>query len=241
MRPTAPPLRPGFFPRASRSPPHPRGKLPAAAKASPSFAPDPAPLASLRAPPNTAIRPKSAPSPPQIARSMLCGKRREGTAPPPARELPEWASPSPTWPAVPGTKSAPSIILHDGRHQPRRKVLRHAIQRRILLFKKILDAVWIVGVRRNLVLVAEDKIVCAIENLPCRPLFERDLALQRNQHGRRAPRRSIKQQRHRFQAQHFAAQYRIPVRRVGHHAVGSLRQKFMHRGGSQSLFDAVAG
>src|SRR2546430_10990419 len=51
--------------------------------------------------------------------------------------------------------------------------------------------------RGNFVLVAENKIVRVIENLSRLALFEGDLALQGNQHRRRAPRRRIKEQWHR--------------------------------------------
>src|SRR3989442_2811320 len=108
MRPIAPRPRPGFSLRAFRSLPHPRGKPPAAAKAWPSFAPDPAPPASLHDPPSTATLPKSAKPPARISQSIAFGRRREGTAPPPAAELPEQAFPSPAAPPIPAAKSAPS-------------------------------------------------------------------------------------------------------------------------------------
>src|SRR5258708_490468 len=60
--------------------------------------------------------------------------------------------------------SSSSIILNHRRHQPRSKVLRQTVQRRILLFKKILNAGWVLHVRGNLVLVPETKIVRLITN-----------------------------------------------------------------------------
>src|SRR5882762_2347856 len=233
--------RPGFFHPASQWPPGPRGKSPAAVKAWPWFAPDPAQPASRRAQPNTATLPRSAPLPQRIYQSTVFDTRPEGTVLPQARELPGRVSPLPAAPPIPLAKSAPSIVLHYRRHQPRRKVLRHAIQRGVLLFKKVLNAVWIVCVCGNLVLVAENKIVRMIENLSRLALFKRDFALQGNQHGGRASRRRIEQQRYRFHTQHLAPQHRVAVRRVGNHAIRSLGEEFMHRGGRQSLLNAVAG
>src|SRR5216684_5699460 len=215
--------RPGFSRRASRLPPHPRGKPTVAAKAWEVSGPVRTPPASLRDLPNNATPPTSAMLPARISRSIVFGRRREGTVLPPAGELPEWASPSPAAPAILPAIPAPSIVLHHRRHQPRRKVLRHALQCRVLLFKKILNANWVVHVRGNFVLVAENKIVRVIENLARLALFERDLALHGDQHGRRAPRCRIKQQRHRFQTKHLAPQHRIRVRRIGHHSIRGLR------------------
>src|SRR6267378_1532739 len=237
----APRPRPGFSRRASRLLPHPRGKPPVAAKAWEASAPVRTPPASLRDLPNSATPPTSATLPARISRSIVFGSRREDTVLPLAGELPEWASPSPAAPAILPAIPAPSIVLHHRRHQPRRKVLCHALQCRVLLFKKILNANWVVHVRGDFVLVAENKIVRVIENLSRLALFERDLALQGYQHRRRAPRRRIKQQRHRFQTQHLAPQHRVAVRRIGYHSVRGLQQEFMHRRGRQSLLDAVTG
>src|SRR3981189_1107456 len=176
--------RPGFSRRASRSPPHSRGKPPVAAIAWPWFAPDPALPASPHGPPNNATPPKSAPPPARISRSIGICKRRADTSLPLAKGLPEQACPSPAAQAIPAVKSAPSIVLHHRRHQPRCKVLRHSVQCGVLLFKKVLNAAGITCVRRNLILVAKNKIVRVIENLSRLALFKRDLALQRNQHGR---------------------------------------------------------
>src|SRR6202171_5261905 len=215
----APRPRPGFSRRASRLLPYPRGKPPVAAKAWEASALVRTLPASLRARPNNATPPRSATLPARISRSIVFGRRREGTVLPPAGELPEWASPSPAAPAILPAIPAPSIVLHYRRHQPRRKVLRHALQCRVLLFKKVLNADWVVHVRGNFVLVAKNKIVRVIENLSRLPLFERDLAPHGDQHGRRAPRRRIKQQRHSFQTKHLAPQDRIRVRRIGHHSI----------------------
>src|ERR1700682_2921027 len=215
--------RPGFSRRASRLLPHPRGKPPVAPKAWEASAPVRTPPASLRALPNNATPPRSATLPARISRSIVFGRRREGTVLPPAGELPEWASPFPAAPAILPVKPAPSIVLHHRRHQPRRKVLRHSLQCRVLLFKKVLDADWVVHVRGNFVLVAKNKIVRVIENLSRLALFERDLAPHGDQHGRRPSRCGIKQQRHRIQTKHLAPQNRIPVRRIGHHSIRGLR------------------
>src|SRR6266478_362549 len=179
-RRAAPRPRRGFSPPASRSLRYPRGKPPAAAKASPWFAPDPAPPVSLLAPPNNATPPRSATLQPRISRPIVFGRRREGTALLPAAESPEWASPSPAVPAILPATLVPSIVLHYRRYQARRKVLRHAVQRRVLFLKKVFDAVCVIHVRGNFVLVAENKIVRVIENLSRLALFEGDLALQRN-------------------------------------------------------------
>src|SRR5258708_5673510 len=140
-RRAAPRPHPGFSLPTSQLRLHLRGKPPAEAKAWPSFAPDPAPFASPRAQPNIATPPRSEKFPAQIFRSSGRGRHREGTPPPPAKELLEQVSPSPAGRAIPEAKSAPSIILHHRRHQPRRKVLCHAVQRGVLLFKKVLNAV----------------------------------------------------------------------------------------------------
>src|SRR5260370_40688512 len=181
-RRTAPRPRHGFFLRASRSLPHPRGNPPAAAKAWEAFVLVRTPPASLRAPPSTAKRPKSATVPARICRSIVHGRRREGTALLPAGELPEWVSPSPAAPTILRAKGAPSVILHNRGHQPRREVPRHAVQRRVLLFKKILDAVRVVHVRGNLVLIAENKIVRVGVDFSVRALFKVDLLLRCDQH-----------------------------------------------------------
>src|SRR5712692_3186211 len=131
-RRTAPQPRHGFFLRASRSLPHPRGKQPAAAKAWEAFVLVRTPPASPRAPPNTAKRPRSATLPARTSRSIVSGRRREDTALLPAGELPEWVSPSPAAPTILWAKRAPSVILHNCGHQPRSKVPRHAVQRRVL-------------------------------------------------------------------------------------------------------------
>src|SRR5713226_5556510 len=103
--------RPGFSLPASQLPLHLRGKPPAVAKAWPAFAPDPAPLASPRAQPNTATPPRSARFPPQIFLSIGRGRHREGTPPPPAKESPERASPSPAAPPILPAIPAPSTLF----------------------------------------------------------------------------------------------------------------------------------
>src|SRR6266700_3003715 len=93
----------------------------------------------------------------------------------------------------------PSVILRHCRHELRCKVLRQSFQRRVLLLEKALH------IRRDLILIAKHEIVRVIEDFPRLSLFERDLALHRDQHRRRPPRRRIKQQRHRFQTHYFPA------------------------------------
>src|SRR6266576_683621 len=111
-RRAAPPPRHGFSPPASRSLPYPPGKPPAAARASPWFAPDPAPPASHLAPPNNATPPRSATLRPRISRSIASGKHREGTALFPAAESPEWVSPSPAVPAILPAIAVPCAPLY---------------------------------------------------------------------------------------------------------------------------------
>src|SRR5260370_34796115 len=125
------------------------------------------------------------------------------------------------------------------RYHPRRKTVGHGLQRGVLLLEKVLYAVWVRHVSRNLVLVAKNEIIRVIQNLSRLAFFEGDLALHGDQHGGRPPRRRIKQQRHRFQGQHLAPQHRITVRRIGYHSKRSLRKEFMHRCSRQPLFDAV--
>src|SRR5438477_4258134 len=129
-------LHPCFFLQAFRSLPHLRGKPPAGAKASPSFALAPALLASLLAPPNTATPPRSAPLPAQTLQSIARGRHRADRLLRPIAISRQRASPSPAVPAIPLTKFASSIILHHCRHEARRKVLRHTVQRGVLLLKK---------------------------------------------------------------------------------------------------------
>src|SRR5260370_22104543 len=109
-RTTALQPRHGFSLRVFRSLPHPRGNPPAAAKAWEAFVLVRTPPASLRAPPSTAKRPKSATVPARICRSIVPGRRREGTALLPAGELPEWVSPSPPAPTILRAERAPSPI-----------------------------------------------------------------------------------------------------------------------------------
>src|SRR5207302_562023 len=129
-------LHPCFFLQAFRSLPRLRGKPLAAAKASPSFALAPAPLASLLAPPNTATLPTSAPLPARIFQSIVPGRHRADRLLRPIAISRQRASPSPAVPAIPLAKFASSIILHYCRHEARRKVLRHTVQRGVLLLKK---------------------------------------------------------------------------------------------------------
>src|SRR6266566_5386073 len=177
----APRLRPGFSRRASRALPHPQGKPIAAAKAWPSFAPGPAPPASRLDPPSIATPPKPEPPLAQIFQSIVRGKRRGDRLLHPAAISPEWAFLSLGVPAILSVKHGASIILHHCRHQSCRKILRQPVQRGVLLFKKVLNAGWVLRVRRNLVLVAENKIVRVVENLSRLALFKGDFTLQRNQ------------------------------------------------------------
>src|SRR5229473_4703695 len=100
--------RPDFFLPASRSLPHPRGKPPAVAKASEASAPARTPPASLRAPRNNEIPPRSVTLPARISQSIVFGTCREGMVLPPAAESPEWVSPSPAAPAILPPILAPS-------------------------------------------------------------------------------------------------------------------------------------
>src|SRR6266699_5249546 len=125
----APQLRPVFSPRASRSLPHSQGKPLAAAKASPSFAPGPAPPASRLDPQSIATPPKPEPPPAQIFQSIVRDKRRADRLLHPAAIVPEWAFLSPAVPAILLVKHGPSIVLHHCRHQSCRKILRQPVQR----------------------------------------------------------------------------------------------------------------
>src|SRR6266571_2877982 len=122
----APRLRPGFSPRASRSLPHPQGKPLAAAKASPSFAPGPAPPASRLDPPSIATPPKPEPPLAQIFQSIVRDKRRADRLLHPAAIVPEWAFLSPGVPAILLVKHGPSIVHHrvDFVFVPKQKVVR---------------------------------------------------------------------------------------------------------------------
>src|SRR5437016_10439236 len=183
-----------FFLQAFRSLPHLRGKRPAAAKASPSFALAPALLASLRAPPNTATLPTSAPLPARIFQSIVPGRHRADRLLRPVAISRQQASPSPAVPAIPLAKFAPSIILHYCRHEARRKVLSNAVQRGVLLLEKSCKRTGInlAGARchhrGDFVLVPKQKVVCVIKNLTGLSLFKGDLALH-DHHHRRGPRR----------------------------------------------------
>src|SRR5260370_4965677 len=108
---------PDFFLPASRSLPHPRGKPPAAAKASEASAPARTPPGSLRAPPNNAKPPRSATLPARISRSIVFGTCREGMALRPAAESPEWVSPSPAVLAI-----LPAILAPSNPFLSRRRV-----------------------------------------------------------------------------------------------------------------------
>src|SRR5438477_539572 len=144
-RRAAPQLHPCFFLQAFRSLPHLRGKPLAAAKASPSFALAPALLASLLAPPNTATPPRSAPLPARISQSIVPGRHRADRLLRPLAISRQRASPSPVVPTIPLAKFAPSIILHHCRHQPRGKVLSHAVNRRLIFQRghgNHVDALW---------------------------------------------------------------------------------------------------
>src|ERR1700736_5529035 len=121
-RRAAPRPRPGFSPRAFRSLPCPPGKPPAAARESPWFAPDPAPPASLLAPPNNATPPRSATLQPRISRPIVSGRHREGTALLPAAESREWAYPSPAVPVILPTIAAPCAPLHVLMDEPQRSL-----------------------------------------------------------------------------------------------------------------------
>src|SRR6266851_9274523 len=132
----APWLLPGFSPRASRALPHPQGKPLAAAKASPSFAPGPAPPASRLDPPSIATPPKPEPPLAQIFQSILRGRCRGDRLLHPAAISPEWAFLSLGVPATLLVKRGASIILHHCRHESRRKILRQPVQCGVLLLKK---------------------------------------------------------------------------------------------------------
>src|SRR5438132_10311281 len=198
-RRAAPQLHPCFFLQAFRSLPRLRGKPLAAAKASPSFALAPALLASLRALPNTATRPRSAPLPAQTLQSIARGRHRADRLLRPVAISRQRASPSPAVPAIPLAKFAPSIILHHCRHQARRKVLSHTVQRGVLLLEKSCKCTGInlAGARchhrGDFVLVPKQKVVRVIENLPGLSLFKGDLALHGHHHRRGSPSLGFKQ------------------------------------------------
>src|SRR5260370_3209049 len=124
----APRPRPGFSRRASRALPHPQGKSLAAAKASPWFAPGPAPPASRLDPPSIATPPTPEPPLAQIFQSIVRGKRRGDRLLHPAAISPEWAFLSLGVPAILLVKHGPSIVLHHFRHQSCRNILRHPVQ-----------------------------------------------------------------------------------------------------------------
>src|SRR6266704_4137345 len=177
----APPPRPGFSRRASRALPHPQGKPLAAAKASPSFAPGPAPPASRLDPPSIATPPKPEPPLAQIFQSIVRDKRRADRLLHPAAIVPEWAFLSPGVPAILSVKHGASIILHHCRHQSCRKILRQPVPCGVLLLKKTCkcSGVNLAGARihhrGDFVFVPKQKVVRVIQNLPGLALFKRDL------------------------------------------------------------------
>src|SRR5260370_41768616 len=83
---------PDFFLPASRSLPHPRGKLPAVEKAWEASAPARTPPASLRAPPNNEKPPRSATLPARFSRSIALGTCHEALVHPTTEESPQWVT-----------------------------------------------------------------------------------------------------------------------------------------------------
>src|SRR6266481_3261873 len=222
--PEVPPLDRGFSPPAFQWPRRLPKTPPAVAKALAVFAPAPRPPEFPRAPPNSAIRPTSVKLPAQIFRSTAPGTRPASSVLRPATARRKSASLFPAAPEVLPVKLSPSalrscgcrasarqallIILSHRRDQSRSKVLRHPVQRRVLLFKEALH------VRRNLVFAPEQKIICLIHHLLRGRFRKRNGALHRHQHRRSAPRDRIKEQRNRLHAYHCSAQYRIALRGV---------------------------
>src|SRR5580692_8005221 len=101
----------GFSPKAFRLLPRLRGKPPAAAKASPSFVPDPERTAFRRGPRSNVKQPKSAPLPAQIAQSAVCDTRPANTV---LRQGAATLESSCRFPGVPPTlpeKPVPSPLL----------------------------------------------------------------------------------------------------------------------------------
>src|SRR4029077_9854923 len=141
----------------------PPGTPPAAAKASATSAIDPPPPASLRYPPKNAKSPTSAPPPAHISQSTVSGTHRANKARRPAAAPPAPASPSAASPETLPCSAAPSEILRHRGHQPRRKVLRHAVQRRVAFLKKIPH------VGRQLILIPEKKVLVVVEHFLRRP------------------------------------------------------------------------
>src|SRR5271163_957905 len=110
-RPVVPRPRPGFSLRAFQLLRCFRGKPPAAAKASPSFAPDQELPASRLGPPNIAKPPKSAPLPAQTSQSAARGTHPADTALRRATVRLESAFLFPALPATLGEKPGPFVIL----------------------------------------------------------------------------------------------------------------------------------
>src|SRR5207249_3537735 len=108
----------------------------AAAKALASFAPDPKLPAHLRVQRKTAKPPRFARLRKHIARSTARGSRLANMVLLPATRQRESACPSSAAPAALPSRSAPSVVLRHCGYQPFGKLLRHAVQRRVLLFKK---------------------------------------------------------------------------------------------------------
>src|SRR5580698_10510217 len=126
-----------------------------------------------------------------------------------------------------------SVILDDRGDQSLCKVLRHAIQGRILLTEKARY------IRGDFVLAPEYEIIRMIQNLVVRCLRQRHFTLHLHQHRRRASAGRSKEQRHGFERQHFALQHRIPARRFRHNFVRRSREEFVDRRRRQSLLDAI--
>src|SRR5262249_12714660 len=146
-------LPPGFFLRVSRALRLLQGKPLVAEKASPWSVPGRALLAFLRGPRNSVTPPMHANSPTHISQSAARGRHSAGKLPLQEGESRRWVCLLPAEPATLLSKRAPSIILRDRGHEPRRKILGHALQGRILLFKEALH------IGRNLILVAKQKVI----------------------------------------------------------------------------------
>src|SRR6266852_850017 len=196
--PASSPLRRAPSRPISRSLPRPPGKPLAAAKASAKSAPDPRPPASLRYPPKNAKSPRSSPPPAHIFQLIASGTHRADTAHRPATAPPAPASPSATAPGIPPSSAAASEILRYRGHQPRRKILRHPVQRRIAFLKEVPH------IGGKLIFVPEEKTFVVVEHFFRRAVLQSHLTGHRHQHRLRLRRagsgrgRRLEQQRHHF-------------------------------------------
>src|SRR5205085_12410207 len=101
----------------------------------------------------------------------------------------------------------------------------------------------------NFVFVAEEEIIGVIENFLGRRVGQGDFTFHGDEHGGRAgsggrgggSAGADEKKRHRFDGEHFTAQYGVGTFWHGNNFVVCAGQKFVDGGRSQALLDAIAG